>query len=129
MKKIWMVLIGLALLPQMAYACGEMDGLRTLLFFVYVAVPAAVIHLLLTFYFAGKGKYASAKFANLHVMIACITPAVWLVIALLDASGKFSKRTEELLVVFGLCLVIVLLAFTPVFIHKRQLKQAARLKS
>jgi hypothetical protein len=126
MKKIWMVLIGLALLPQMAYACGDVDNLRMLLFFVYVAVPAALIHLLLTFYFVRKGKYASAKFANLHVMIACITPAVWLVIALLGTSGRF---TEGVLAVFGLCLVIVLLAFIPIFIHKRQLKQTARLKS
>ena len=70
------VLILLIILIPISANASDMTGMFTFYHGLFIVVPAIVIHIIATIFFAKKGYYQSKKFTTQYLIVAMLIPLI-----------------------------------------------------
>lgn len=106
-----LVLLSILLMPLSANA-SDMTAMFTFYYGLFIVVPAIVIHIIATIFFAKKGYYQSKRFTTRYLIVAMLIPIIGVGLSMYEyaldtsATGIHIGTLVSILFVYGLLSLI-----------------------
>lgn len=118
--KLLLCLLFIAATPAVAWA-SDYRGLLAQASLSLIAVPWAILNLVLGIAFALTRRYSSRSFALKHSCVASAGPMLGMLLALLEsAANSFHYNLDSLYRILAIEVGLLVLAWLPLLVHRFQ---------